>query len=36
VQPGAMSGSDLETIISKAKELDMDTVRKEISEQKAS
>jgi thioredoxin 1 len=35
-QPGAMSGSDLEAIISKAKELDMDTVRKEIAEQKAS
>ena len=32
-QPGAMSGSDLEAVISKAKELDMDMVRKEIEEQ---
>jgi thioredoxin 1 len=32
-QPGAMSGSDLEAIINKAKELDMDKVRKEIAEQ---
>jgi len=28
-----MSGSDLEAVISKAKELDMDMVRKEIEEQ---
>ncbi|MFP6775536.1 MAG: thioredoxin [PS1 clade bacterium] len=32
-QPGAMSGSDLETIINKAKDLDMDMVRKEIQQQ---
>ena len=32
-QPGAMSGADLEAVISKAKELDMDMVRKEIEEQ---
>ena len=33
-QPGAMGGSDLETLVNKAKELDMDMVRKEIEKQK--
>jgi thioredoxin 1 len=32
-QPGAMAGSDLETVLNKAKELDMNMVRKEIEEQ---
>ena len=32
-QPGAMAASDLETVISKAKELDMNKVREEISQQ---
>jgi thioredoxin 1 len=34
-QPGAMAGSDLETVLNKAKELDMNMVRKEIEEQQA-
>ncbi len=34
-QAGAMSGSDLETILNKAKELDMNMVRKEIEEQQS-
>jgi thioredoxin 1 len=34
-QPGAMSGSDLETVLNKAKELDMNMVRKEIEEQQS-
>ncbi len=33
-QPGAMSGTDLEAAIDKAKALDMDKVRAEIKEQK--
>ncbi len=33
-QPGAMTGADLETIINKAKGLDMDKVRQEIIDQK--
>ncbi len=32
-QPGAMSATDLEAVIGKAKDLDMDVVRKEIEEQ---
>ena len=32
-QPGAMAKADLETVLNKAKELDMDIVRKEIEEQ---
>lgn len=32
-QPGAMSGTDLETVLNKAKTLDMDVVRKEIESQ---
>ncbi len=32
-QPGAMSATDLEAVIGKAKDLDMDMVRKEIEEQ---
>ncbi|HIM95710.1 MAG TPA: thioredoxin [Gammaproteobacteria bacterium] len=32
-QPGAMAGSDLEAVLTKAKELDMAVVRKEIAEQ---
>jgi thioredoxin 1 len=34
-QPGAMAEADLETVLNKAKELDMDVVRKEIEEQQA-
>jgi thioredoxin 1 len=34
-QPGAMAEADLETVLNKAKELDMDIVRKEIEEQQA-
>jgi thioredoxin 1 len=34
-QPGAMAESDLETVLNKAKELDMAIVRKEIEEQQA-
>jgi thioredoxin 1 len=34
-QPGAVPGSALEEIIGKAKELDMEMVRKEIAEQQA-
>jgi thioredoxin 1 len=34
-QPGAMAGSDLETVLNKAKELDMNMVRKEIEEQQS-
>ncbi len=34
-QPGAMAESDLETVLTKAKELDMAMVRKEIEEQQA-
>ena len=33
-QPGAMGGSDLETLVNKDRELDMDMVRKEIEKQK--
>ncbi len=32
-QPGAMAAADLETVLNKAKEIDMDQVRKEIEEQ---
>ena len=32
-QPGAMAGSDLEAVVNKAKELDMEEVRKEIAKQ---
>lgn len=32
-QPGAMSSADLEAVLDKAKGLDMDVVRKEITEQ---
>ncbi len=32
-QPGAMAEADLETVLTKAKELDMDKVREEIAEQ---
>jgi thioredoxin 1 len=32
-QPGAMVEADLESVLKKAKELDMDTVRQEIAEQ---
>ncbi|SFV78223.1 Thioredoxin [hydrothermal vent metagenome] len=32
-QPGAMAGADLEAIVNKAKELDMEEVRKEIAKQ---
>ncbi len=32
-QPGAMAEADLENVLNKAKELDMDVVRKEIEEQ---
>ncbi len=35
-QPGAMAAADLETVLGKAKELDMDKVRKEIEEQQNS
>lgn len=34
-QPGAMAESDLEAVLTKAKELDMAMVRKEIAEQEA-
>ncbi len=34
-QPGAMAESDLETVLNKAKELDIALVRKEIEEQQA-
>ncbi|MDC9726678.1 MAG: thioredoxin [Candidatus Thioglobus sp.] len=34
-QPGAMAEADLETVLTKAKELDMAVVRKEIEEQQA-
>ncbi|MDG2395969.1 thioredoxin [Candidatus Thioglobus sp.] len=34
-QPGAMAEADLETVLNKAKELDMSVVRKEIEEQQA-
>ncbi|CAC9536382.1 Thioredoxin [uncultured Gammaproteobacteria bacterium] len=34
-QPGAMAEADLETVLNKAKELDMAEVHKEIEEQKA-
>ena len=34
-QPGAMAEADLETVLNKAKELDMDVVRKEIEDQQA-
>ncbi len=34
-QPGAMSGTDLENVINKAKSLDMELVRKEIAQQEA-
>jgi thioredoxin 1 len=34
-QPGAMAESDLEAVLNKAKELDMEMVRKEIAEQEA-
>ena len=34
-QPGAMAEADLETVLNKAKELDIDIVRKEIEEQQA-
>ena len=34
-QPGAMAESDLEAVLTKAKELDMEMVRKEIAEQEA-
>ncbi len=34
-QPGAMSESDLQTVLNKAKELDMEMVRKEITEKEA-
>ncbi len=34
-QPGAMSESDLKTVLNKAKELDMEMVRKEITEKEA-
>ncbi|MBC8493779.1 MAG: thioredoxin [Candidatus Thioglobus sp.] len=34
-QPGAMAEADLETVLTKAKELDMAIVRKEIEEQQA-
>ena len=34
-QPGAMAESDLETVLNKAKELDMAIVRQEIEEQQA-
>ena len=34
-QPGAMSESDLKTVLNKAKELDMEMVRKEITENEA-
>ncbi|SFV82437.1 Thioredoxin [hydrothermal vent metagenome] len=32
-QPGAMAGADLEAIVNKAKELDMEEVRKEMAKQ---
>lgn len=34
-QPGAMAAADLETVLNKAKELDMDQVRKEIEQQQS-
>ena len=34
-QPGAMAEADLETVLNKAKELDMDVVRKEIEDQQS-
>ncbi|HIP76070.1 MAG TPA: thioredoxin [Psychromonas hadalis] len=34
-RPGAMAESDLEAVLTKAKELDMEMVRKEIAEQEA-
>ncbi len=34
-QPGAMSGSDLEAVVKKAQELDMDKVREEVAKEQS-